>query len=42
MHDTGMTFDQIKQAGGKLNPEWVEWFMGFPRGHTDLGNLETP
>lgn len=41
MIDTGMSFDEIKKAGGKLNPEWVEWFMGFPRGHTDLDNLET-
>ena len=24
------------QAGGKLNPAWVEWLMGFPIGHTDL------
>jgi len=23
-------------AGGKLNPAWVEWLMGFPLGHTDL------
>ena len=23
-------------AGGKLNPEWVEWLMGFPAGWTDL------
>jgi len=22
--------------GGKLNPEWVEWLMGFPTGWTDL------
>ena len=22
--------------GGKLNPRWVEWLMGFPIGHTDL------
>ncbi len=22
--------------GGKLNPTWVEWLMGFPTGHTDL------
>jgi len=22
--------------GGKLNPEWVEWLMGFPIGWTDL------
>lgn len=21
-------------VGGKLNPEWVEWLMGFPIGHT--------
>ena len=24
------------QAGGKLNPEWIEWLMGYPIGHTDL------
>ena len=23
-------------AGGKLNPMWVEWLMGFPIGWTDL------
>lgn len=23
--------------GGKLNPRWVEWLMGFPDGWTDLG-----
>jgi hypothetical protein len=22
--------------GGKLNPMWVEWLMGFPTGWTDL------
>jgi hypothetical protein len=22
--------------GGKLNPTWVEWLMGFPTGWTDL------
>jgi hypothetical protein len=22
--------------GGQLNPEWVEWFMGFPIGWTEL------
>jgi DNA (cytosine-5)-methyltransferase 1 len=27
--------------GGKLNPEWVEWLMGFPTGWTDLKDLET-
>jgi hypothetical protein len=25
-------------AGGKLNPMWVEWLMGFPTGWTDLGD----
>ena len=28
--------------GGKLNPEWIEWLMGFPIGWTDLRDLETP
>tara|TARA_Y100001938_G_scaffold27551_1_gene37131 strand:- start:771 stop:1196 length:426 start_codon:yes stop_codon:yes gene_type:complete len=23
---------------GSLNPEWVEWLMGFPIGHTDLNH----
>ena len=27
--------------GGKLNPTWVEWLMGFPLGWTDLEDLET-
>lgn len=27
--------------GGPLNPEWVEWLMGWPPGHTDLKPLET-
>jgi len=22
--------------GGQLNPQWVEWLMGFPAGWTDL------
>ena len=26
-------------ATGQLNPEWVEWLMGWPRGWTDLGPL---
>ena len=29
------------QNGGKLNPTWVEWLMGFPLGWTDLEHLET-
>jgi len=28
--------------GGKLNPTWVEWLMGFPTGWTDLKDSETP
>ena len=28
-------------AGGKLNPMWVEWMMGWPLGWTDLKPLET-
>lgn len=27
--------------GGQLNPEWVEWLMGWPLGWTDLKPLET-
>lgn len=27
--------------GGKLNPTWVEWLMGFPLGWTDLEDWET-
>ena len=29
------------QAGGALNPNWVEWLMGWPIGHTALKPLET-
>ena len=29
-------------VGGKLNPTWVEWLMGFPLGWTDLDASETP
>ena len=29
------------QAGGTLNPTWVEWLMGFPIRWTDLKHLET-
>ena len=27
-------------VGGKLNPDWVEWLMGWPIGWTDLNPLE--
>lgn len=29
------------RPGGKLNPDWVEWLMGWPVGWTDLKPLET-
>jgi len=29
-------------AGGQLNPQFVEWLMGFPSGWTDLKPSETP
>lgn len=29
----------VIQPGGKLNPTWVEWLMGFPLGWTDLKPL---
>ena len=32
----------VDQVGGKLNPVWVEWLMGFPLGWTDLKVLATP
>jgi hypothetical protein len=28
-------------SGGMLNPNWVEWLMGLPIGHTDLEQSET-
>ena len=28
-------------AGGKLNPQWVEWLMGYCIGHTELNALGT-
>lgn len=28
-------------AGGKINPEWTEWLMGWPSKWTDLQPLET-
>lgn len=29
------------KIGGKLNPRWVEWLMGYPIGYTELNALET-
>jgi len=30
------------RTGGKLNPVWVEWLMGYPIDHTELNALVTP
>ena len=30
------------QVGGKLNPDWTEWLMGFPVGWSALKDLATP
>ena len=34
--------EQRAQNGGQLNPNWVEWLMGFPTGYTDLKPSEMP
>jgi hypothetical protein len=31
----------VIEAGGQLNPNWVEWLMGWPIGWTDLKPLGT-
>jgi hypothetical protein len=36
----GRAVHQGSQELGSLNPEFVEWLMGFPIGHTDCGPLE--
>nr|BFD63188.1 hypothetical protein BdHM001_18690 [Bdellovibrio sp. HM001] len=35
--DTGMSL--ATQAGGTLNPQWVEWLMGYTIGWTELNAL---
>lgn len=30
----------VPPQDGQLNPQWVEWFMGWPIGWTELGPLE--
>jgi hypothetical protein len=32
----GKQVSLTEQVGGKLNPTWVEWLMGFPEGWTEL------
>ncbi len=36
----GESHDLPGKVGGKLNPVWVEWLMGWPLGWTDLKPLE--
>ena len=41
----GMISDDLRnglpaQAGGQLNPDWVEWLMGYPIGWTNLISRE--
>lgn len=38
---TGYLSDTEGIIGGKLNPQWAEWFMGWPSEWTDLKPLET-
>jgi hypothetical protein len=33
--------DNQDRTGGQLNPNWVDWLIGFPVGHTGLDALET-
>ena len=45
--DNGTITDEEKRMmsagnGGRLNPTWVEWLMGFPAGWTDLEDSATP
>ena len=39
--ETVMAHSDKTTIGGKLNPMWVEWLMGWPLGWTDLKPLET-
>ena len=37
----GAVKSQRENSSGSLNPQWVEWLMGFPVGWTDLEGLGT-
>ena len=37
----GLRSHGVNVVTGTLNPTWVEWLMGFPRGWTDLDASET-
>lgn len=38
----GLQGHGVNVVTGSLNPEWVEWLMGYPAGWTDCGDSETP
>ena len=40
--DLATAVARIPEASGQLNPQFVEWLMGFPQGWTDLKHSETP
>jgi hypothetical protein len=39
--ETAAIFQEEPQILGSLNPEWVEWLMGWPRGWTDCEHSVT-
>ena len=41
-HGGGNSRSLRTDAGGQLNPTWVEWLMGFPIGFTELNPSEMP
>ena len=41
MMDLQRAVSLMDGSSGRLNPDWTEWFMGFPVGWTDIGQSET-
>ncbi len=41
-HGGGNSRSLRTDAGGQLNPTWVEWLMGYPEGWTELKPSEMP
>jgi DNA (cytosine-5)-methyltransferase 1 len=39
---SGLQSHGVNVISGSLNPEWVEWLMGYPIGHTACVDSETP
>jgi|TARA_A100001391_G_C4972462_1_gene253040 hypothetical protein len=40
-HAHNLSMSKTTQTGGRLNPKWVEWLMGYPTEWTDLKDSET-